>query len=88
LPAAKGGEDGEGVEAVGEARQVDLVSDGNPGRIACRGFGAVGVDVDDHQASRAAGDADTELRVLPPPLLDAVLVEGGRVEAVAPAASA
>lgn len=90
LLAAQGGENGKGVEAVGEAGEVDLIPDWDTGQDPVPGgrLGAVGVDVDDDQAGGAPGDADTELGVLVPPLLDEGLVEGGGVEAVAPTASA
>ncbi len=88
--SAQGRENGEGVETGGEAGEVDLVADGNAGQNAVtgRGLGGMGVDVDDHQAGRATGDTDAEFGMVAPPLLDTLLVEGGRVETVAPAASA
>jgi hypothetical protein len=90
LLPAKGSEYGEGVEAVREPCEVDMVADGDAGENPVTGwrFGIMGVDVDDDQAGWAAGDADPEVRMSSPPLLNAVLVEGGRVEAVAPAACA
>lgn len=67
------------MEAVGKSGEVDLGADGDAGQdpIPYGGFGSVSVDVDHDQASGAAGDPDAELRVLPPPVLNPVLVEGG-----------
>lgn len=75
------------MEAVGQAGEIDVVADRDNGQDPVPGgrLGEVGVDVDDNQAGRAAGDADAELRVGAPPPGDMALVEGGGVESVAPA---
>lgn len=71
-----------------QARQVDVLADGDAGQdpVARRQFAAVGVDVDDDQAGRPAGDDDSRGPGTSPPSLDAAAVEGRGVEAVAPAA--
>jgi hypothetical protein len=76
------------VEARGQPGEVDLVTDGDAGQdaVAGGGLGLVGVDVDDDEPGWAAGDADAELGVVLPPMLDAALVERCCVEAVAPPA--
>lgn len=85
-PAAQSSQDGEGVEAVGQTGQVDVVADRDARQdpVPAGRRGGVGVDVDDHQARRAAGHTDTEVGVGTPPPGDPLLVEGRSVKAVAP----
>lgn len=86
--ATQRGQDPESVEARGEAGQVDVFGDGDAGQdpVPARGLSCVSIDVDDDQASWAAGYAYTEFWVSAPPLLNAALVEGGSVKTVTPAA--
>jgi hypothetical protein len=75
------------VEACGQSCEVDVFADGDAGEesVATGWLGVVRIDVDDDQAGGAAGDADAEVGVTSPPLVDPAMVDGGGVEAVAPA---
>jgi len=84
--AAQRSQDRERVEAVGQSGEVDVITDRDARQdaVPCRGLSWVRINVDNDQAGRSARDADPELRVGTPPLLDAVLIEGGGVETVTP----
>jgi hypothetical protein len=84
----KSGKDTQGVEAGGEACEVDSVADGNARQdpVSRRELGLVSINVDDNQACWAAGDSNAEPGIVPPPPLDVFLVQGGGVEAVTPTA--
>lgn len=84
--AAQSGQDCQGVEAVGQAGQIDMVADRDSRQDPFPGgrLRGVGVDVDDDQSGWTAGDSDTQLGVGTPPLCNSSLVKSGSVEAVAP----
>lgn len=65
--------------------KIDVVPDRNPRQetVAGRELGMVRIDVDHNQSRGAAGDTDPKVRMLSPPVVDPLSVQGGRVEPVA-----
>ncbi|GBQ03489.1 ATP/GTP-binding protein [Streptomyces spongiicola] len=86
--SSQGRQNGDRMESVGETGEVHVLGDGDAGKNAVPiwRLSLMSIDVDDDQPCGATCDTHSEKGVRRPPSVDASLVQGGRVEAMTPAA--